>query len=235
MTTRDKGITLPVFSGYNTITLIALRTTDTLQVDGITGDYTVKTAWNYAPGFIVPNNAAPLTAVVPVNFTISGQNGAAGFAAIGGNIVLKPGFGTGGNTSGNVSIQDTAGNGGAWNTSHIVMGAYHLWIDAVAQLRIKNAAPTTDLDGSIVGFYLSASGAYDPPSLVDGAGTTTTIAVASCALGDLCVASFSLDTQGILLYAWVSAAGTVSVRLQNETGGTLDLAAGTLRVKVIKA
>lgn len=40
---------------------------------------------------------------------------------------------------------------GAWNGQHMVMGAYHLWIDAVGALRIKNAAPAMDLDGVIVG------------------------------------------------------------------------------------
>jgi hypothetical protein len=36
------------------------------------------------------------------------------------------------------------------------------------------------------------------------------------------------------LTAWVSAANTVSVRFQNESGGALDLASGTLRVRVEK-
>jgi hypothetical protein len=45
-------------------------------------------------------------------------------------------------------------------------------------------------------------------------------------------ASFSLDTSGIILYAWVSATNTVSVRFQNESGGTLDIGSGTLRVRV---
>jgi hypothetical protein len=47
--------------------------------------------------------------------------------------------------------------------------------------------------------------------------------------------SFSLDLQGITVTAYVSAANTVSVRFQNESGGTLDLGSGTLRVRVRKA
>jgi hypothetical protein len=81
----------------------------------------------------------------------------------------------------------------------------------------------------------SSSVTYDPPSLVDGAGTTTTITVTGAALGDYAVASFSLDLQGITMTYCVSAANTVSVRFQNETGGTVDLASGTLRAKVIKS
>lgn len=82
---------------------------------------------------------------------------------------------------------------------------------------------------------LSGFATYDPPSLVDGAGATTTVTVTGAALGDyVSGVSFSLDLQGITLTAWVSAANTVSVRFQNESGGVLDLGSGTLRVKVDK-
>jgi hypothetical protein len=47
--------------------------------------------------------------------------------------------------------------------------------------------------------------------------------------------SFSNDLQGITMTAWVSAANTVSVRFQNETGGVLDLASGTIKVRVRKS
>lgn len=73
---------------------------------------------------------------------------------------------------------------------------------------------------------------YDPPSLADGAGATTTVAAPDSKLGQYVLATFSLDTQGIILYPWVSADGTVSVRFQNETGGVIDLASGTLKVRV---
>ena len=45
---------------------------------------------------------------------------------------------------------------------------------------------------------------------------------------------FTNDLQGITLTAWVSAADTVSVRFQNESGGALDLASGTIRVMARK-
>jgi hypothetical protein len=82
---------------------------------------------------------------------------------------------------------------------------------------------------------LEGSATYDPGSLADGAGATTTVTVTGAALGDFAEASFSLDLQGITVTAWVSAANTVSVRFQNETTGTLDLASGTLRARVRKA
>lgn len=76
---------------------------------------------------------------------------------------------------------------------------------------------------------------YDPPSLADGAGTTTTVTATGAALGDFVLVSFSLDLQGIIVTAYVSSANTVSVRFQNETGGVLDLASGTLRIRILKA
>jgi hypothetical protein len=82
--------------------------------------------------------------------------------------------------------------------------------------------------------FLSGSATYDPPNLVDGDGATTTVTVTGAALGDFVEASFSLDLQGITLTAWVSAADTVSVRFQNESGGALDLASGTLVARVRK-
>ena len=75
---------------------------------------------------------------------------------------------------------------------------------------------------------------YAPPSLADGAGATTTVTVPGAALGDLAQASFSLDLRGVALTVWVSRANTVSVRFRNETGGTLELASGTLKAVVYK-
>lgn len=80
--------------------------------------------------------------------------------------------------------------------------------------------------------YLAAV-TYDPPSLADGSGTTTTISVPGASLGDFVLVSFSNDLQGVIVTAWVSAADTVSVRFQNETGGAVDLA-GVLKAGVFK-
>lgn len=79
---------------------------------------------------------------------------------------------------------------------------------------------------------LNGSATYDPPSLIAGAGATTTVTVTGAVLGNFALASFSLDLQGLTVTAYVSAADTVSVRFQNQTAGTLDLASGTLRARV---
>lgn len=91
----------------------------------------------------------------------------------------------------------------------------------------------TDQEGNYSPSH-KGSAVYDPASLADGAGVTTTVPVVAAALGDIAIATFSLDLQGVGLSAWVSAAGTVSVRFQNETGGVVDLGSGTIKAVVRK-
>lgn len=85
------------------------------------------------------------------------------------------------------------------------------------------------LDGALVG-----TAVYDPPSIAAGAQTTTTVTVNGAAIGDACTAGFTLDLQGMALTAYVSATNTVTCVFRNGTGGAIDLASGTLRVRVLK-
>jgi hypothetical protein len=65
--------------------------------------------------------------------------------------------------------------------------------------------------------------------LADGAGETTTVTVTGAVLGGGFVdVWFSRDLQGITMTGYISATNTVSVRFQNESGGPLTIAAGTL-------
>lgn len=78
--------------------------------------------------------------------------------------------------------------------------------------------------------YMAGSATYDPGSLGDGAGVTTTVTCNGALVGDFVTVSFSVALADITMTAWVSASNTVSVRFQNESGGTVDLASGTLKV-----
>lgn len=97
-----------------------------------------------------------------------------------------------------------------------------------------NVASRLYTNNNEVPYRLQGTATYDPPSLADGAGTTTTVTVTGAALGDIALASFSLTTSGITISAWVSGADTVSVRFQNESGGPLDINSGTLKAWVLK-
>ncbi len=83
----------------------------------------------------------------------------------------------------------------------------------------------------------TGSSTYDPPSLATGAETTTDVTVTGARLGtgDTATASFSLNTLGIKLTANVIADNTVRVTFRNDTGGTLDLASGTLSAIVLSS
>ena len=83
-------------------------------------------------------------------------------------------------------------------------------------------------------YILQGSATFDCPSLADGAGTTTTITVTGAAVGDFCMVSVGGDYAGMSITSQVSAANTVQVRVQNESGGVLDPASVTLRARVFK-
>lgn len=82
---------------------------------------------------------------------------------------------------------------------------------------------------------LAGALSWDPASLVDGAGATSSaITVTGAAFGDAVLVAAPYDLQGIMCTAYVSAANTVVIRLQNESGGPVDLGSGTWRVQVFK-
>ena len=67
-------------------------------------------------------------------------------------------------------------------------------------------------------------------SLIDAAGETNTIAVPGVKLGDVVLGfSMGVDLSGLSVDPYVSAADTVSIRFQNESGATVDLASTTVR------
>lgn len=70
-------------------------------------------------------------------------------------------------------------------------------------------------------------------SLVDGAGETDTIAVPGVALGDIVLGvSFGVDLAGVTVTGYVSAANVVTLRIQNESTATVDLASTTVKLVV---
>lgn len=79
------------------------------------------------------------------------------------------------------------------------------------------------------------TGVVDAASLADAAGETHDCTIPGVALGDM-VLSFSLGVSlaGITATAYVKAADTISIRLQNESGGTLDLASTAVKAVVVR-
>lgn len=75
----------------------------------------------------------------------------------------------------------------------------------------------------------------DIGDLADGAGETNTIAVPGVALGDMVVGiSFGVTLAGFTVTGYVSAADTVSIRVQNESGTQTNPASTTIKVLVAR-
>jgi len=81
---------------------------------------------------------------------------------------------------------------------------------------------------------LNGSDTWDPASIADGDEEAKEITVTGAALGDFVLVSFSVDVADLSLTADVTAADTVTAVLANNTGGAVDLASGTIYVRVIK-
>ena len=118
---------------------------------------------------------------------------------------------------------------------------YHLLVDTgqvnfvIGEFNNYDVTAVIGDSGTTTKRILNGSATYDPPSLANGVGTTTTVTVSGAALGDQVDAvSFSLDLQGIIVSGYISSANVASVRFHNGTGGVLDLASGTLRVRARK-
>lgn len=80
-----------------------------------------------------------------------------------------------------------------------------------------------------------ASATWNPASLADGAGeTSAAITLTGAALGDVVLVAPPYDMQGIVFSGYVSAANTLRIRIQNESGGVIDLASGTWKVIVFR-
>lgn len=84
--------------------------------------------------------------------------------------------------------------------------------------------------------YASAFLTWAPGSLVSVSGVSSSvIAVLDAAFGDFVQVAAPYDLQGVLATGYVSAAGSVVIRLHNQTGATVSLASGLWRVRVHKA
>lgn len=81
------------------------------------------------------------------SYGFNGADGTGAYAASATEIA----FSAGGTKIGFFATPGLGVSGGTWNTPHLLLGAYHLWIDTFGRLRLKSGAPTSALDGTVVG------------------------------------------------------------------------------------
>jgi hypothetical protein len=115
----------------------------------------------------------------PQPLIVAAENANANFTAEGGDVIVTPGIGSNGRSSGNVVLRDAAGDGGTWNKTHPVLGDTHIWVSAEGHVRIKSgSAPTSDTDGSIA-------------NILDGSWTPTISGQANCSAVTVTAATFT--------------------------------------------
>jgi hypothetical protein len=75
----------------------------------------------------------------------------------------------------------------------------------------------------------------DTDNLADAAGVSDTVAVPGVALGDIVLGfSFGVNLSGMTVTSYVSAADSVVIRVQNESGGAINLASTTIRLIIVR-
>lgn len=95
------------------------------------------------------------------------------------------------------------------------------------------ASTVTGPTGPSVQTIRTGTTTWDPANLTNGSSASTTVTVTGAAVGDPAIASLTTAVGGDwMLTAHVDSANTVRVVLLNRTGSTINLASGTLVVKV---
>jgi hypothetical protein len=93
-----------------------------------------------------------------------------------------------------------------------------------AVVPLMNGMANIDLD-------LPVTFTYDPPNIANGAGSTSSgQAMTGATFGDTIRVAAPYDQQGLTATAYVSAANTAVVRLENQTGGAINLGSGTWKL-----
>ena len=82
--------------------------------------------------------------------------------------------------------------------------------------------------------HLYGTATWNPGSIADGNEEAKVVTVSNAVLGDMAIASFSLDVTDLTLDAQVTAADTVTCVLANNTDGAIDIGEGTVSVRVFK-
>lgn len=105
----------------------------------------------------------------------------------------------------------------------------------IKSTQVSHAGVSLDtvLDG-LTGTPLASSTAYDPPSISAGASISQAFTLTGALLGDYVQYSFSQNLAGCALTAYVSAADQVTILIQNLTAGTVNLASGTLKLRLTR-
>lgn len=139
--------------------------------------------------------------------------------------------------TGNVSI-DVAGAGGTQHYGFMTQNSSATYQTLAGNsFDVNKTAPQSIISEkvSFSGPTLEFSVLYNPPSLINGASITTDVLAPGAVKGDKVDVSFSLDLQGVQIFAWINDDNSAKVTFLNGTGGTVNLDEGTIRLAVKKS
>lgn len=109
--------------------------------------------------------------------------------------------------------------------------AMHLSCDPLFTPPLLHGLPNLPAGGR----DLVAEASWDPASIAAGGSAQTNVSVPGARPGDFASAAFSLSTSGVVFLAQVGATDVVTVTAWNRSAAAIDLAAGTVRARVVKA
>ncbi|MDQ0062382.1 hypothetical protein [Paenibacillus harenae] len=90
-------------------------------------------------------------------------------------------------------------------------------------------------DNDLFTAVVNGSSVFDPASLTTYTGTASSaVTITGAAFGDYVLVSAPYDATGIIAVGCVSAANAVKITVFNATAGTIDLASGTWKIKLLK-
>lgn len=99
--------------------------------------------------------------------------------------------------------------------------------------RIQSGATDITHGNVVLGKVYKATATYDPPSLATATQQSTTVTLTGATVGETVTVSFDKPLQGTRMWAEVTSTNTVTVYHRNDTGVAVDLASGTLTVKIV--
>jgi len=103
---------------------------------------------------------------------------------------------------------------------------YQVTADGSSQTVYAASIDMHYIDSAMIGNRSDVHGlvSVDLDELADAAGSTLVVSI-GCTLGDFTLAACSLDLEDMTMTSYVQAANKGEIRLQNESGGAVDLGA----------
>jgi hypothetical protein len=131
--------------------------------------------------------------------------------------------------SGNTIVGATTGID-AFGCMGQIQLALNMFIGVTSEYQNVNRSITTFIGNA----PRTGSVTWDPGAIANGSGETSPdIAVAGATVGDYVMVAPPLDMRGLTAFGYVSAAGIVKVRLNNNTGTTVDRGSAVWNVRVV--